>query len=80
MVHAVEVGDYIQNRFREAQGMLPHIGDVRGKGLMLGVELIIADGSPASEVVKAVIKDTRSRGIVLTKCGASTCALLRHSS
>jgi 4-aminobutyrate aminotransferase len=72
MVHAVEVGDYIQNRFREAQGMLPHIGDVRGKGLMVGVELINADGSPASEVVKAVIKDTRYRGIVLTKCGAST--------
>lgn len=70
--HAVEVGDYIQNRFREAQEKLPIIGDVRGKGLMVGVELINADGSPASEVVKAVIKDTRSRGIVLTKCGAST--------
>ncbi len=72
MVCAVEVGDQIQRRFREAQGKLPIIGDVRGKGLMVGVELINADGSPASEIVKAVIKDSRSRGIVLTKCGAST--------
>jgi 4-aminobutyrate aminotransferase len=75
MVHAVEVGDYMQRRFRKAQGMLPLIGDVRGKGLMVGVELVNADGSPASEVVKAVIKDTKSRGIVLTKCGASTLRL-----
>lgn len=80
MAHAVEVGDYIQNRFREAQEKLPipstgsghRIGDVRGKGLMVGVELINADGSPAGEVVKAVIKESRARGIVLTKCGAST--------
>lgn len=68
----MEVGDYIQNRFREAQEKLPIIGDVRGKGLMVGVELINADGSPAGEVIKAVIKESRARGIVLTKCGAST--------
>jgi len=72
MVRAVEVGGYIQSRFREAQERLPIIGDVRGKGLMVGVELINADGSPAGEVVKAVIKESRTRGIVLTKCGAST--------
>jgi 4-aminobutyrate aminotransferase len=76
--HAVQVGNYIQSRFREAQKKLPIIGDVRGKGLMVGVELINADGSPASEIVKAVIADcshpTESRAgrIVLTKCGAST--------
>jgi len=72
MAHAVEVGDYIQNRFREAQKELPIIGDVRGKGLMVGVELINADGSLASESIKEVIKESRASGIVLTKCGAST--------
>jgi 4-aminobutyrate aminotransferase len=72
MAHAVEVGNHIQSRFREAQGKLPIIGDVRGKGLMVGVELINADGSPAGGAVKAVIKDVGTRGIVLTKCGAST--------
>jgi 4-aminobutyrate aminotransferase len=71
MPHAVDVGDYIQSRFREAQQNFPIIGDVRGKGLMVAVELINADGSPASEIIKGVIKEMGAKGIVLTKCGAS---------
>ena len=71
MANAVEVGDYIQTRFRGAQKDLPIIGDVRGKGLMVGVELVNADGSPAVEIIKAVIKEMGGNGIVLTKCGAS---------
>jgi 4-aminobutyrate aminotransferase-like enzyme len=47
------------------------IGDVRGKGLMVAAELVNADGSPASEIIKEIIKEMGSRGIVLTKCGAS---------
>ncbi|MCK4962502.1 MAG: aminotransferase class III-fold pyridoxal phosphate-dependent enzyme, partial [Anaerolineales bacterium] len=72
MAHASEVGNYIQNRFRKAQKELPIIGDVRGKGLMVGVELIDADGSPAGEIIKAVIKEIGARGIALTKCGVSS--------
>ena len=71
MAHAVEIGDFIQTRFREAQSDLPIIGDVRGKGLMVGVELINADRSPAVEIIKEVIKEMGCKGIVLTKCGAS---------
>jgi 4-aminobutyrate aminotransferase len=71
MAHAVEVGDYIQSQFREAQKELPIIGDLRGKGLMVGVELVNADGSPASEIIKEVIKEIGASGIALTKCGAS---------
>jgi 4-aminobutyrate aminotransferase len=71
MDNAIHVGDYIQNRFREAQTDLPMIGDVRGKGLMVAAELVNADGSPASEIIKEIIKEMGSRGIVLTKCGAS---------
>ncbi len=71
MAHAVEVGGYIQNRFLEAQKELPIIGDIRGKGLMVAVELVNADGTPASEIIKAIIKEMGSKGIVLTKCGAS---------
>jgi 4-aminobutyrate aminotransferase len=71
MDHAIQMGDYIQKRFREAQDELPMIGDIRGKGLMVAVELINADGSPASEIIKAIIKEMGAKGIVLTKCGAS---------
>ncbi len=75
MAHAVEVGNGIQGLFREAKQTLPIIGDVRGKGLMVGVELINADGSPASEVAKAVIREAAAQGVILTKCGASTLRL-----
>jgi 4-aminobutyrate aminotransferase-like enzyme len=38
---------------------------------MVGVELVNADGSPAGEIIKAIIKDIGALGIALTKCGAS---------
>jgi 4-aminobutyrate aminotransferase len=75
MAHAIQVGDHIQNRFRDAQGELPIIGDIRGKGLMVAVELINGDGSPADKIIKAIIKEIGARGIVLTKCGASSLRL-----
>ena len=72
MAHAEEIGSYIQDRFRQAQKELPIIGDVRGKGLMVAVELVNADGSPAGEIIKALIKVMGAAGIVLTKCGLSS--------
>jgi 4-aminobutyrate aminotransferase len=75
MAHAIQVGDHIQNRFLEVQNGLPIIGDIRGKGLMVAVELINEDGSPAGEIIKAIIKEIGARGIVLTKCGASSLRL-----
>jgi len=72
LANATEVGDYIQGRFREAQKMLPLIGDVRGRGLMVGVELINADGSPAGKIAGAVIREAEARGVALTKCGPNS--------
>jgi 4-aminobutyrate aminotransferase len=71
LAHAIQVGDHIQSRFRAAQEGLPIIGDVRGKGLMVGVELVNADGSPAAEITKPVIKEIAQAGLALTKCGPS---------
>jgi len=38
-VHTAAIGDYALSRFREIQQKNPLIGDVRGKGLMIGIEL-----------------------------------------
>ena len=38
--HAAEVGAYAMTMFRELQQGNPIIGDVRGKGLMIGIELV----------------------------------------
>ena len=40
------VGDQVQEAFRSAAADLPAIGDVRGRGLMLGVELVDPDSAP----------------------------------
>jgi 4-aminobutyrate aminotransferase len=71
LVNAEKIGNYIQYRLRSAQSELPIIGDVRGMGLMVAAELVTADGSPAIEIIKAIIKEMGAHGIVLTKCGAS---------
>jgi 4-aminobutyrate aminotransferase len=71
MANAENIGIFIQDQFKKAQKDLPIIGDIRGKGLMVAVELINQDGSPAGEIIKKVIKDMGANGVVLTKCGAS---------
>ena len=46
------------------------IVEVRGKGLMIGVELQNADGSPAAERCDAVLRHLRDNGILAGKTGA----------
>ena len=70
--NASVVGDFIQERFKAAQAKLPMIGDVRGRGLMVGVELVGRDGQALSTPhVKGIIKKLGAAGVVMTKCGQS---------
>ena len=70
--NATRVGDYIQRRFKTAQKELPIIGDVRGKGLMIGVELVDRKGESLKvDQVKHIIKELGTKGVVMTKCGQS---------
>jgi 4-aminobutyrate aminotransferase len=70
--NATRVGDQIQARFKAAQKELPIIGDVRGKGLMVGVELVDQNGESLKvEQVKHIIKELGAQGVVMTKCGQS---------
>jgi len=41
---AAELGERIRNRFQEGIGALPEVTDIRGRGLMIGVELSTACG------------------------------------
>lgn len=69
--NATRVGDHLQARCRAAQAELPLIGDVRGKGLMVALELVNPDGSPAADLIKPVVKEIGDAGVAITRCGAS---------
>jgi 4-aminobutyrate aminotransferase len=68
------VGEYFLGKLRTLQQRLPVIGEVRGKGLMIGVELVSdpATRTPATALCQAVITKAFERGLLLLPCGAST--------
>ncbi|MDR7434568.1 MAG: aminotransferase class III-fold pyridoxal phosphate-dependent enzyme [Armatimonadota bacterium] len=68
---AAELGSKALAFLRDVQRDHPEIGDVRGLGLMIGVELVEPDGSPAVGKVKEVIAKATGDGLLLTKCGES---------
>lgn len=74
--NAVQIGDHIQARFERVQAELPIIGQVRGKGLMVAVDLVNRGGSPiTADQVKKIIKKLGASGVVMTKCGQSALRL-----
>lgn len=72
--NAAAVGEYFIGRLRELQQRFPCIGDVRGKGLMIGMELVTdrASRTPAKKLCEAVLTRAFHHGLLLLSCGAST--------
>jgi len=76
MDNAVRVGRRLMQHFQAARAHLPIIGDVRGRGLMVAVDLVDEGGQPlATDRLKQVIKLLGKRGVVVTKCGPSALRL-----
>jgi 4-aminobutyrate aminotransferase len=67
--NAQRTGTWLMDQLRALQAESPIIGDVRGLGLMIGVELTSADGSPAAELAKAVVEGCLKRHLLLLTCG-----------
>ena len=74
VANAAEVGAYFIARLRELQGRHPEIGDVRGRGLFIGMELVTDRVSklPARELCEAAITRAFHNGLILLSCGTST--------
>jgi 4-aminobutyrate aminotransferase-like enzyme/Ser/Thr protein kinase RdoA (MazF antagonist) len=68
---ALEVGDHLRSGLRKLQESHASIGDVRGAGLMTGVELVNdpAARSPAPELANAVMNRMRERGVLVGSTG-----------
>ena len=65
------LGGRMQTRLRELALRHPVIGDVRGLGLMLAIELFDdkARTIPSPELARRVVDEARARGLLLLTCG-----------
>ncbi len=72
MENARKVGEHLRHALRALAGWHPLIGDVRGAGLYIGVELVTdrAARTPASaETTARVVNAMRRRGVLLSSAG-----------
>lgn len=69
--HALTVGRHLVNGLRALQGRYELIGDVRGEGLFIGVELVTdrATLEPATTRAREAVEALRHRGILLSTDG-----------
>jgi 4-aminobutyrate aminotransferase len=72
--NAASVGEYFFGRLRQLQQRFDCIGEVRGKGLMIGMELVTdrSTRAPARALCEAVLTRAFHNGLLLLSCGAST--------
>jgi 4-aminobutyrate aminotransferase-like enzyme/Ser/Thr protein kinase RdoA (MazF antagonist) len=69
IANAATVGSYLRQGLVTLAGRHPLIGDVRGEGLLLGVELADESGAPAARHARRVTEAMRERGILLSATG-----------
>lgn len=69
--HVREIGTYFMEQLVMLQEKYPSsIGDVRGKGLMLAIEIVHPDGSPNGLLCDELIKYALDQQLILLKCGS----------
>jgi 4-aminobutyrate aminotransferase len=74
MDNTVTMGNYLLEKMQEFATRYPIIGNVRGKGLMIGVEFVEDQESkePAKKFAAEVIQEAFLSGLLLLPCGVST--------
>ena len=75
--NAARVGEHLKALLRTRLEPHPVVGDVRGLGLMIGVEIVKDRESrtPAPELRERILQEAFRRGLLLLGCGKSTIRL-----
>lgn len=68
--NAAAVGAQLIEHLRDVARRYEVIGDVRGRGLMIGAEFTRADGTPDGDTATDVRHHCERRGLLLLPCGA----------
>jgi 4-aminobutyrate aminotransferase len=65
--NSAKIGDYMLNRFAEIQKKCEILGDIRGQGLVLGLEIVRDKKTkePAADLTKKIVNECYQRGLVL---------------
>ena len=66
--NALSSGAYALQRLQGMKEKYVCIGDVRGLGLMIGIEFV-KNGKPDTEGLKKIISRCREKGLILLECG-----------
>ncbi len=67
--HVERIGDYFKTKLFELKDKYSSIGEVRGKGLMLGMELVKPKKEPAANETLKLLENTKKRGLLIGKGG-----------
>ena len=67
--HIAELGDIALQQCHTALGQHPMVGDIRGTGLMIGLEFITPDGLPNTQAVSAILADCLQHQLLVLSCG-----------
>ena len=72
--NAAKVGSVLKERLSALQSRYPAIGDVRGLGLMIGVDFASTDGhrAPERNLRDRIMLKSFEKGLLLLSCGEST--------
>jgi len=74
LANAAKVGRYFVEQLHAFAEKFNVVGEVRGKGLMIGMELVIdrTSKTPAKKLCDALITRAYHNGLILLSCGQST--------
>ena len=68
--NALKVGTRLLDELRDLGARLPNVGDVRGKGLMAAVELVVpGTDTPDPAAAARAMEETKARGLLVGKGG-----------
>ncbi len=71
IANAAEVGNYLQDGLRTLQEKYNCVGDVRGYGMMVGVEFVKENGDADAELRDKIEMACFNRGLIILGCGDS---------
>jgi len=67
--NAEKMGNYLRDRLEELKDKFPAIGEVRGLGLIQGIEVVKGKKEPAPDLVLELFERTREEGLLIGRGG-----------